>query len=160
MEIDLNADPLTYEARPIFGAWSRREAVVGACVVVAVAAASTVAWQLGADPLTVGGVTALCGVPVGVFGLARRHGLRPEQWVPVMRAERQAPRERIYMAPTPRLAWDEVEVPETRAERRQAKQRQRELGLEMETDDCLARYLLMDDEGNVLDGDEGGSDGR
>ncbi|MBP3885820.1 MAG: hypothetical protein J6D54_12915, partial [Olsenella sp.] len=91
MERELNEDPMTYETRPIFGMWSKRQTAIGAVVIVATAALAALAWRLGADPMYVGGACALAGIPVGVFGLSRRHGLLPEEWIPLARAEREAP---------------------------------------------------------------------
>ena len=136
MEFELNKDPVTYETRPIFGYWSRRQALVGGIVILFVVAATTLSWRLGLNPQIVGGICVAVGGFAGVVGLSRQHGLLPEQWMPLMRSEKDAPRERIWQAPIPTFTQprDEVEPHD-------------EDEVAIETDDLMTKYMHDDVEG-------------
>lgn len=148
MEFAINDDPMAYEARPIFGYWTRRQAVVGGCVIVLVAGLSAIAWRLGVDAVATGSAAACVGAPVGFFLLSRRHGLLPEEWLPIARRERSAPMERMWTPPRAH-----VEGPDDGGTRRDsggvahvpwATRRMR--AVELETDSLLDTYLCADDE--------------
>lgn len=137
MEVDINDDPMVYEGRPIFAKWTRRQAVVGGGLIVLTLGVVAASWALGLDPITTGGACALAGIPVGAFGLGRRHGLLPERWVPLVRAERRAPRELVWKPPKATFARD------GRARRTWRARGRREV--ELEEDDLLGAFL---DEGD------------
>lgn len=143
MEFDINDDPMTYEARPVFGYWTRRQTIVGLAVIGATIGITAAAWALGL-PMDIASIgTFIVGCVGGYFALSKRHGLYPEQWMPIMQAEREAPQERVWTPPRMRLS-EEVDEEEklSRSERRQIK---RERKAELETDDLLSKYLEPED---------------
>ena len=147
MEFDINDDPMAYEARPIFGYWTRRQAVVGACVIVLVSGLSAIAWRIGADAVVTGAAAACVGAPAGYLCLSRRHGLLPEEWMPIARRERDAPAERVW-AP-PRAHVEGPDVGPGRLARRRAREAwgaRRGRPVELEGDSLLDAYLGRDDD--------------
>lgn len=145
MEFDVNDDPLAYETRPIFGMWSKRQAAIGAGLILVVALVVVLSLALGIDPVLTGGAAAVVGVPVGYFGLAKRHGLLPEEWVPLTRAEENAPQELIDVPAMIEFAEDEKDAPQmSKKEIRALAQKK---AAELEEDDCLSRFVDTEDLG-------------
>lgn len=139
MEFDLNDDPMTYEARPVFGKFSPRTfATIVVCGAVACGLAVPLL-ALGLDTQVIGiAVCALC-VPVGAFGVAKFHGLRAEAWVPLVRAEMAGPTELRWAPPRP-----VVETPAS--SRREARARERaERAFRREASRAAARESELDD---------------
>lgn len=150
MEFDINFDPGTYEARNVFGMFTPRQALFGAVAVAVSAAVTWAATRVGADPLVVGSVCVGVCVPIGYFGLAKRHGLDSEVWVPLIRLEREAPQELTWAGPKAAAGW--AGTGGTGTTRREARERRRELeavtAVEMEGDSVMAGVLaeVMADE--------------
>lgn len=139
MEFELNDDPMVYETRPIFGSFSRREALIGGSLSVIVGAVTALAWKLNADPVILGGVCAIIAMPIGAFGLSRRHGLLPESWIPLVRLERSAPFERIWTAP--KAVFTNHDTSPQKLNRKEAKRIRKIRMTELESDDLLTTYL-------------------
>lgn len=142
MEFDINDDPMTYEARPIFGYWTRRQSIVGACVIVSVAGVTGAAHVLGLPTDVAAAGSFVIGCVAGYFALSKRHGLYPEQWMPIMRAERDAPVERVWTPPRAHVeAPSQAREHSSRRERRRERKRR---AAELETDGLLALYLAQE----------------
>lgn len=137
MEFDINDDPMTYEPRPIFGYWTRRQSLVGVAVLSSVAIISAIAWITNL-PIEYAGVAAFAiGCVAGYFALSRRHGLYPEQWMPILQREKEAPMERIWTPPRMCFKDGQAKSP-SRAELKKLKKARR---AELETDDLLNLYM-------------------
>lgn len=142
MEFDINDDPLTYEARPIFGQWTRRQSMVGLGVFASVATITGVAWATNL-PIDVAGIaTFAIGCVAGYFALSRRHGLYPEDWMPILKAEREAPVERVWQPPVMQI---EDLQGEPQLSRKESKRERMVRNAELESDDLLSNYLTEDE---------------
>lgn len=139
MEFDINDDPMTYEARPVFGYWTRRQTAVGAVVIGATIGITAVAWALNLPVDIAAFGTFIVGCVGGYFWLSKRHGLYPEQWMPILEAEKDAPQERVWSPP--RMRMSETAEEEENLTRKEQRQIKRERKAELETDDLLSEYL-------------------
>lgn len=140
MEFDLNEDPATYEARPIFGKFSARSAVVGLAAGALGLAVAGGLYLVGAPAQAVAGGCVLVCVPLGYLGLSKSHGLRAEEWVPLELADRRSVQELIWSAPRPVLD-DGDEGEPTREERKRERHRERRAARESEQEDLLGSEI-------------------
>lgn len=123
IEIILRKDIQDYEPKPLFG-YTYRQVVTG----VAIAAACTLL-GVGLSSVGVTGtllVAALVpvGMGIGFAGVGNVHGLKPEKWWAIARADREWPRVALFSAPRISPAAERINPGKrhlTRKERRIAK---------------------------------------
>lgn len=127
IEIILRKDLQEYEARPLFGLTYRQ--VATAALITAV----SVAVGVGMSSLGISGtpmLVAVCtlGAGIGFVGLGRIHGLKPEQWYRIWKADRAWPATVVFAPPVLSPAADRksAKASLSRSDRRQAKADQAE----------------------------------
>lgn len=136
MEYELNEDPRIYEPKPVFGVLSWRTAAIAAPTAAACVALGSALTGAGAPPDAVALACAAVAVPVGVVGLSSLHGMRAEQWMPLLLRELRSPGELIWAPPRPVLT--RAEPPAEPADERRARRRaERAARKEQETDGGL-----------------------
>ena len=134
VEIILRKDIQDYEPKPLFG-YTYRQAATG----VAIAAACTL---LGVGLTSVGvtgtlliAVLVPVGMGIGFLGVGSVHGLKPEKWWAIAKADREWPRVALFSAPCLSPASERIKQKErhpTRRERRIAKADRADVAAESE----------------------------
>ena len=144
-------DIRAYTARNVFGMFTPRAAVTGLIAVAVTAGVIALTVRLDLDVEASFSLIVLLCTPIGLFGLARRHDMPSEKWIPLAAEERRAPRE-LTLEPVS-FAVERSAAEGGRGGKRPARAAKKARKKEGELDESPLTALLLAEKDSDMDGE-------
>ena len=144
-------DIRAYTARNVFGMFTPRAAVTGLIAVAVTAGVIALTVRLELDVEASFSLIVLLCTPIGLFGLARRHDMPSEKWIPLAAEERRAPRE-LTLEPVS-FAVERSAAEGGRGDKRPARAAKKARKKEGELDESPLAALLLAEKDSDTDGE-------